>query len=78
MKILNANAFGKLIRLTRKKSQLTQEVLAATSGLGVRFVRDLENGKPTCQLEKSLRVARMLGISLDAVLPTVLEKDAYD
>ncbi len=56
--------FGELIRTTRKKQKLTQGQLAAACGVGERFVRELEKGKPSCQLAKSLLVLRMLGIKL--------------
>ncbi len=69
MTITAAQDFGLLIKITRKKSKLTQADLAAASGLGVRFVRELEKGKPSCQLDKALRVAQMLGIKLEAILP---------
>ncbi len=69
-KITNTTAFGKLIRQTRKKFKLTQADLAAASGIGERFVRELEKGKPSCQLEKALLVAQMLGIKLEATLPS--------
>jgi HTH-type transcriptional regulator/antitoxin HipB len=69
MKITNAIDFGKCIRATRKKIKLTQADLAAASGIGDRFIRELEKGKPTCQLEKALLVASMLGIKIEAMLP---------
>lgn len=53
---------GRLIQKTRKDQGLTQTELAAASGVGVRFIVDLEKGKPTCQLGKTLRVLHMLGI----------------
>jgi hypothetical protein len=34
------------------------------SGVGVRFIHDLEAGKPSCQLGKALAVGRVLGISI--------------
>jgi len=68
MHIQSAKAFGTIVRQTRKKAGLTQVDLAAASGLGTRFVRELEKGKPTCQLEKALRVAMLLGIKLNADL----------
>jgi hypothetical protein len=40
MTITAAQDFGLLIKITRKKSKLTQADLAAASGLGVRFVRE--------------------------------------
>jgi HTH-type transcriptional regulator/antitoxin HipB len=68
-RITTAVAFGELVRRARKKSGLTQAELASASGIGERFVRELEKGKPSCQLEKALLVAQMLGIKLEAVIP---------
>ena len=39
------------------------------SGVGIRFVVDLEAGKPTLQLEKVLRVVRTLGCSIQITPP---------
>ena len=58
----NSKDFGKLISSFRKYQGLTQLQLASICNVGVRFISDLENGKETCQLQKSLHVARMLGI----------------
>lgn len=69
MKITNAADFGSLIKQTRKKAGLTQAQLAAASGIGERFLRELEKGKASCQLEKALLVAQMLGIKLEVKLP---------
>lgn len=73
MKIITAKDFGLLIRYTRRKSKLTQAQLAAASGVGERFVRELEKGKTTCQLEKALFVAQMLGIKFDIKLPPTID-----
>lgn len=64
MEILTAGDLGTQIRHARKEQGLTQADLAGASGVGVRFVIDLEAGKPTCELEKALKVARMLGLHL--------------
>jgi HTH-type transcriptional regulator/antitoxin HipB len=69
IKVVDAQGFGKLIRQTRKKLNLTQAQLSAASGIGERYIRELEKGKPSCQLEKALLVALMLGIKLEAKLP---------
>lgn len=74
MKIITAMEFGKLIHATRKKAKLTQADLAAASGIGERFVRELEKGKPSCQLEKALLVAQMLGIKFEAILPPTTDE----
>ena len=73
MKILTTTDFGTLIRDTRKQSKLTQAQLAAASGICERFVRELEKGKTTCQLEKALLVLHMLGIKLQATPPQINE-----
>ena len=53
---------GELIKTTRNESGLTQKDLALTSGTGLRFIIELERGKPTCQLGKVLTVLHTLGI----------------
>ena len=60
----DSTEIGKLVKSTRKKLGVTQRDLALTSGTGLRFIIELEHGKPTCQLEKVLTVLRTLGIKL--------------
>ena len=55
---------GTVIRKTRKALGITQKDLALTSGTGLRFIIDLEKGKPTCQLAKVLTVLQTLGIKI--------------
>lgn len=55
---------GARVKKARKEQGLTQEQLAATTGVGVRFVRELEQGKESCHIGKALTVVAMLGISL--------------
>ena len=69
MRITSAEQYGKAIRDTRKKLGLTQTDVANACGTGIRFIVDLEHGKPTCELEKALKVAQMLGIVLQAKPP---------
>ena len=61
--------FGRLIRSRRKALNLTQDQLALATGVGRRFLIDLEAGKTTCQLGLSLVVAEALGIR-SSELPT--------
>ncbi|MDP9757239.1 helix-turn-helix domain-containing protein [Agrobacterium sp. 22-3674b3] len=56
--------FGAAIREKRKSLGWTQTMLAARSGTGERFIVELESGKPSCQLEKALIVARTVGIEI--------------
>lgn len=55
---------GALIRSTRKAAGLRQDELAGAAGVGLRFIVDLEAGKPTAQLGKTLEVLAALGCSL--------------
>lgn len=64
LKKYNAEEIGQLVKETRKKLGVTQRNLALTSGTGLRFIIELEKGKPTCQLEKALTVLRTLGLKL--------------
>jgi y4mF family transcriptional regulator len=60
---------GGMIRDTRKRLGVTQKDLALTAGTGLRFITDLEKGKETCELGKSLRVLQTLGITLTPPTP---------
>ncbi len=62
--ITTSGNLGDLIRDERKAQGLTQEQLAGLTGVGVRFVRELEAGKESCQLGRALQVAAALGLSL--------------
>lgn len=66
---LTPEDLGRLVKNERKALGLTQAELALTSGTGMRFISDLENGKPTCQIGKTLTVLRTLGIRLTASSP---------
>ena len=57
---------GEHIRDKRKTFGLAQVELAKRSGVGIRFVRELENGKNTVQLDKVNQVLRLFGEELQA------------
>ncbi|MBC7681765.1 MAG: helix-turn-helix transcriptional regulator [Ferruginibacter sp.] len=57
-------ALGDVVRAARKQLALTQPQLALAAGVGVRFVVELEAGKPTLRLEHILRVLHALGGNL--------------
>src|SRR3954454_1624874 len=57
-----AHAFGSLVRSRRKALKMRQDQLALATGVGRRFLIDLEAGKPSCQLGRSLLVAETLGL----------------
>lgn len=66
---------GNALRAARKQTGLTQPQLAMAAGVGVRFVVELESGKPTVQLQSALRVIDALGgiIRLDGLPGQVTE-----
>ena len=59
--MINMNRIGKYIKEERKKAGLTQEEFAMRSGLGLRFVRVLEQGKETVRLDKVNQALAMFG-----------------
>ncbi len=62
--ILDPAAFGAAIRTARKAQGLRQDEVAGASGVGTRFVVELESGKASIQLGKALAVAQALGLRL--------------
>jgi transcriptional regulator with XRE-family HTH domain len=63
-----ALAFGSLIRSRRKALRMRQDQLALATGVGRRFLIELEAGKPSCQLGRSLLVAEALGVKPTEIL----------
>jgi len=59
--IRSPQQLGEALRASRKQLGLTQPQLALAAGVGVRFIVDLEAGKPTLRLENILRVIDALG-----------------
>ena len=64
--IESPEVLGPLIRSRRKELALTQTELADVAGTTLRFISELERGKPTAQLDGVLRVLAALGIRLEA------------
>ncbi|MGV7215748.1 helix-turn-helix domain-containing protein [Bradyrhizobium sp. UFLA05-112] len=69
--ITTSQEYGALIRQKRKALGLTQDELAERCGVGVRFIVDLESGKPSCQLGKALTAAAEVGLRLGDVPASV-------
>jgi len=61
-KIKSVLELGELLRAHRKRQGITQADLAALSGVGVRFISDLENGKPSVELGRAITVAEAVGL----------------
>ncbi len=67
--IKSPQELGDALRNARKRLGLTQPQLALVAGVGIRFIVDLEGGKPTVRLDSVLRVIEALGglINLDGL-----------
>ena len=66
MAIQTAEQLGTVIRARRKQLRITQKELAMTCGTGLRYIVDLEKGKPTCQIGKALLILHSLGLAVEA------------
>ena len=63
------------IKYHRKKQGITQKELASKAGVGIRFIREMEQGKQTLQLDKVNQVLSLFGFG---ITPCKLQIDAYD
>jgi y4mF family transcriptional regulator len=61
------HTIGQAVRTARKAMGLTQPALAAAAGVGLRFLVELERGKPTVRLDRMLLVLDALGLELQVV-----------
>jgi y4mF family transcriptional regulator len=55
---------GKKVKEIRKQAGLTQKELAYRAGVGLRFLRELEQGKPTVRMDKVSEVLTFLGYQI--------------
>ena len=65
MRVHSAMDIGSIVRDARKAAGLTQRELAEECGCGVRFLSELENGKPTIELGRAIRVLNTLSLDLE-------------
>ena len=65
MKIHSVAQLGQAIRTRRKALKLTQVEAAGLCGVGERFLRELELGKPTVETGRVLQVLAALGIDME-------------
>ncbi len=64
MKVIDASAFGQLLRERRKALGYTQAYISEFTGFSVSFLSDLERGKETAELGKAIYLANILGLDL--------------
>jgi len=70
-KVMN-NDLSAFVKEKRKQFELTQLELSEKSGVGLRFVRELEQGKNTLRMDKVNQVLALFGAELSA---TVINKN---
>ena len=58
---------AEFVKSKRNSAKLTQPELAEKAGVGLRFIRDLEQGKPTLRLDKVNQVLQLFGHQLGPV-----------
>jgi y4mF family transcriptional regulator len=63
---MSESTLSQFVREKRKHLGLTQEELSFKAGVGLRFVRELETGKPTLRMDKVNQVLKLFGYELGA------------
>lgn len=63
---MQRNELSLTVKQLRKEYELTQEELAMKSGVGLNFVRDLEQGKPTLRMDKVNQLLDLFNYTLTA------------
>lgn len=66
---------AKYVKEMRKQFGLTQVDLSRKSGVGLRFVRELEQGKPTLRLDKVNQVLALFGVEM---APAKMERQVFE
>ena len=61
-------AFGRRIRMERKKLHMTQEALAAAAGVSTSYIGHIERGIKHCSLDTLISICRAMGIMPDHLL----------
>lgn len=64
MKIRSVEELGEAIRTRRKELHYTQAFLAEFTGYSVSFISDVERGKATAEIGKTLQLLMILGLDL--------------
>jgi len=64
---MDTKSLNQFVKTKRKELGLTQEELSYKAGVGLRFIREMEKGKPTLQMDKVNQVLKLFGFELGAV-----------
>ena len=76
-RVKSANDIGRLIRAFRKERHLTLEKVTGLSNVSMRFLSELERGKETAELGKTLDVLNKLGLEV-IIQPRGFSKELSD
>ena len=64
---MGTESLNQFVKTKRKELGLTQEELSYKAGVGLRFIREMEKGKPTLQMDKVNQVLKLFGFELGVV-----------
>ena len=64
---MEQTTLSKYVKSARKQNNLTQVELSGKSGVGLRFVRELEQGKQTLRLDKVNQILKLFGCEVGVV-----------
>lgn len=64
---MNKNSLSSFVKEKRKEAGMNQQELSFAAGVGLRFVRDLEQGKRTLRIDKVNQVLNLFGHELGPV-----------
>lgn len=76
--LVTMETISEFLKRKRKETGLTQEEFALRSGLGLRFVRELEQGKKSCRTDKVNQALEMFGCCLGVVRIERAENEEED
>ena len=65
MKVNSMSEIAVIVQQERKQQGATQIELSQMANVGVRFLRDVEDGKPSVHFDKLMRILEVLGIAVD-------------
>ncbi len=69
----NGIALNEFVRYKRKLLKMTQKEMSEKSGVGIRFVRELERGKKTLKMDKVNQVLDLFGFELGPVKSSTID-----
>ncbi len=65
MQVNDPLSLGQAIRNRRKELSYTQKYISEVTGFSMSFLSDLENGKATCEIGKTIHLINLLGLDID-------------